>query len=314
MSTGSGTASAVPGSGVGPARAAGRSTGSPLDSAMSGCGVGPIRRAAWSTDSHTASAVPGSGVGPVPAAGRSTGSPLDSAMSGCGVGPVPAAGMSTGYRTDSDSATRRAARARSRYPPPACTSLKCKAVTRPSSLVHTHQCSRGVYARQYGCMASILSSEEAPPSMDHAAARLCSTVWSGAARVLKVGETVGVGVTVGVKVGRGVAVDLGVDTAVRGKVGGAVGVGVKGDRGGGAVGVSTAAGSVPRRAAGCRQQAEQQQQAAPSPRDHGRKRGNRHTRPPLRAGQETGVTAAHCSPGPLEVGEFRIQQLDLITS
>ena len=67
--------------------------------------------------------------------------------------------------------------------------------------------------------------------MDHAAARLCSTVWSGAARVLKVGETVGVGVTVGVggavgvgvtvgvKVGRGVAVDLGVDTAVRGKVG-----------------------------------------------------------------------------------------------
>ena len=91
-------------------------------------------------------------------------------------------------------------------------------------------------------MASILSSELAPPSMDHAAARLCSTVWAGAARVLKVGETVGVGVTVGVKVGRGVAVDLGVDTAVRGKVGGAVGVGVRGDRVSGAVGVSTAGG------------------------------------------------------------------------
>ena len=142
--------------------------------------------------------------------------------------------------------------------------------------------------------------------MDHAAARLCSTVWSGAARVLKVGETVGVGVTVGVgetvgvgvtvgvKVGRGVAVDLGVDTAVRGKGGVAVGVGV-----------STAAGR-PRAA----------QPAVASRQSSSRLRALRARRPRREAGGtdmrrhlggsgDRGGTAVHCSPARLATSWVR---------
>ena len=95
------------------------------------------------------------------------------------------------------------------------------------------------------------------------------------------GVAVGVGVTVGVKVGRGVAVDLGVDTAVRGKVGGAVGVGVKGDRVGVAVAVSTAADRPRAAQPGYRQQAEQQQTEGtqgPPPTAGGK--GNRHAPAP----------------------------------
>ena len=82
---------------------------------------------------------------------------------------------------------------------------------------------------------------------------------------------VGVGVAVGVGVGRGVAVDLGVDTAVRGKVGGSGRRRCEGGQSGRGGGREYGRGSVPRRAAGCGQQAEQQQsRQAPDPLDTGR--------------------------------------------